>query len=983
MSDEPIFEAEESGLWSATGGSSMPDMFRYMGAVAQGDISSDMPAVYLDSDVAAKLQSEGQRSIEIDKEVAGILLGTRSADDQFIRVSHIAIARDEDSSPVHFKFTYSVWDDLIDQMETLSRDAGKELLLVAWYHTHPNMSVFLSRYDLRTHRDFHRPYQFALVLAPQRGTESTSVGFFCNRGEGTPLLPGLRLYGGLQDYLPPWKFETEPNEDFEEGEGDQGQGEDEPGGGSVIHQVGVPERDNPDWLTLGEDPVEGGVLGILESMTTSVLDAEHDRIGVLLGTETAEGQVNITRVRFLGRTSADLDLERGELLGALRFMADAFPAAAEPKILGVVRIVAPRRLGVGSRFDPEEHNLGIAELLAEVGYDVRVVPFQVGLVLMPGIRADRLLFQVFAQRRGSPAVHRNSFKALAGAVWRPGAYYEALGSPVLVVEQVPALRLPPGMSREGVAVQENLADTLRQPIEAMSPTPDTETDRLLKPSPILAKASADEGTDGLGSEGSADGIDWDRMAAEEAPRRGLLGPSLAIGIFLLVLIGGGLLFLNLATRGSEQDEQAPESLPATRASTPGTERAAEADGAMSARDPYEITVLGCRGGLCAPFPDDAPHVRSVDLVRVVRRAAYLERSLKPIEVWLERPGGGGRRVRLDRRAEGQDTRVYEARRKGNDWSGFWGDGEPFDARMVVLPQGTPLDGKSPSASLRVEQKVRLRGPLHVPQGEAVRDSPEIQEESPAVLSAGWNWRGSGDTQRVNYDAGKRAFEGRLVASGGESIGVWVLTYLGTGTSKLTVRRTVQDPEVSRGSVDLTRELTELMREPSVLNDLTKQSGGGAMTTLSVQPPGEVPLLKLRVEAGGQALATSVRHKVCVMMAGPFGDVVPGRSRIGREGSMRPTFAPGAPGECSDGGGTGRWVDGSFGPGRTLLEFIYEGDVADLVPARGVVQKYRLPERWSKHDASCIAVTVHLGTGGWRQKAPAVDVLYAYEGGRCR
>jgi len=980
MSDEPIFEAEETGLWSATGGSSMPDMFRYMGSVAQGDISSDMPAIYLDSEVAAKLQSEGQRSIKIDKEVAGILLGTRSADNQFIRVSHIAIAKDEDSSPVHFKFTYSVWDDLIDQMETLSRDAGKELLLVAWYHTHPNMSVFLSRYDLRTHRDFHRPYQFALVLAPQRGTEHTSVGFFCNRGEGTPLLPGLRLYGGQEEYLPPWKFETEPNEDFEEGEGDEEEGDARSSAGSVVHQLGIPGRDNPDWLTLGEDPVEGAVLAILEGMTSSVVGAEHDRIGVLLGTETEDGQVNITRVRFLGRTSADLELERGELLGALRFMADAFPATAEPKILGIVRIVAPRRLGVGSRFDPEEHNLGIAELLAEVGYDVRAVPFQVGLVLMPGILADRLLFQVFAQRRGRSAVHMNSFRALAGAARRPSSYYEAVGRSVLVVDQTPTLLLPAGMSKGTGAAQENLADTLRQSVEAMVPTPDTETDRLLKPSPMLASASADEVTDGMGSEGSADGIDWDRMAAEEAPRRGLFGRASTIGLFLLALIVGGALILNFATRETKQTVGGSEPLVEEEDSA----RGAESNTSMSSSDPYEITVLGCRGGFCSPFPDDAPHVRSVDLVRVVRRAAYLEKSLKPIEVWLERLGQGGRRVRLGRRAEGQDTRVFEVRRRGSDWSAFWGDGGAFDARMVVLPQGTPLDGQADS--LRVEREIRLRGPLQAPEDELEPDSQETQEEeraAPVALSRGWNWRGSGDTLRVNYDAGRRAFEGRLVASGGESSGVWVLTYLGTGKSKLKVRRAVQDPEVIRGSVDLTRELTELMREPSVLNDLTKQLGGGAMTGLSVQPPGEVPLLNLRVEAGGQALATSVTHRVCVMMAGPFGKGVPGRSRIGRDGSMRPTFAPGAPGECSDGGGTGRWVEASFGPGRTLLEFIYEGDVADLVPSRGVVQKYRLPERWSKADASCIAVTVHLGAGGWRQKAPEVNVLYAFEGGRCR
>jgi len=307
--------------------------------------------------------------------------------------------------------------------------------------------------------------------------------------------------------------------------------------------------------------------------------------------------------------------------------------------------------------------------------------------------------------------------------------------------------------------------------------------------------------------------------------------------------------------------------------------------------------------------------------------------------------------------------------------------------MVVVPQGTALDGESPLSALRVEREVRVRGPLQAKvediEEAAGEDFTEAKPTLRAELSSAWNWRGSGDTLRVDYDASKRAFTGRLVASGGESTGAWTLTYLGTGQSQLKVRRVVQDPEVARGSVDLTRAITELMREPAVLNDLTKQAGGGALTSVSVQPPGSVPVLKLRVEAAGQALATSVKHKVCVMMAGPFGGAVPGRSRIGREGTMRPTFSPGVQGECSDGGSTGRWVSASFGPGRTLLEFIYEGDVVELAPARGVVQKYRLPERWSKSDAACLAVTVHLGDAGWRQKAPTVKALYSFAGGTCR
>ena len=979
MSDEPIFEAEESGLWSATGGASMPEVFRYTGSVGPTEIPVNMPTIYLDADVAARLQAEGQRSIEIDKEVAGILLGTRSADDQFIRVSHIAIAQDEDSSPVHFKFTYSVWDDLIDQMETLSREAGTELLLVAWYHTHPNMSVFLSRYDLRTHRDFDRPYQFALVLAPQRGTEQTSVGFFCNRDEGTPLLPGLRLYGGEADYVPPWTFETEPNEDFEEGEGPSDSEIEE---GTVVHQLGEPGRENPSWLTLGEDPVEGAVLLTLESMAASVVDAPHDRIGVLLGTKTERDHINISRVRFLGRTSADLKLERGELLGALRFMAETFPAGADPTILGIVRIVAPRRLARGASFDPEEHNLGIAELLSEVGYDVRVVPFQVGLVLLPGLRSDRLLFQVFAQRRGTRPVYMNSFRARAASSSRPGDYYEAVVEPIVRVQDEPCLSLPPELlSSEHLLGEDSVADTLRNSVDALSPTPDTETDRLLKPSPMMARAAFLESSEELEPEGSADGLDWDRITEEEAPSRSSL--LLIAGILsLLILAVGGATFLWSQLGGGAESASSQE-IPAEVSEGLSLETKAQDKGNAEVEAPYGISMLGCGSGRCAPFPLEGSPVRSVDLVRVERRETYLEQSLKPIEVWLERLEPTPVRVRLDRRPKGQDTRVFSVRRKGTDWSAFWGDGEAFRARMVVLPQGVPLDGEAPLSSLRVEQRLVLQGPLPPTEEEPDSTVEQVEEGRESVVLGAWNWRGSGRSLRVNYDSTKRAFNSRLVVSGGTAAGNWLLTYRGTGTSKLTVRRSVADPEVTRGRVDLTREVTQLMREPSVLNDLRERSGGGAISSVSVQPPGDSAVLSLRIEASGQTLATAVKHKVCVMMAGNFGKGVPGRSRVGKEASMRPTFEPGTPGECADGGNTGRWLEASFGPGRTLLEFIYEGDAADMAPSRGVVQKYRVPERWSKLEAKCLAVTVHLGEGGWRQEAPSVKPLYQFENGSCR
>ena len=77
-SDEPIFLETDTG-WG-TGNFVAPGAHYYVGAIPESEIPGEMPVLYFDWQVALTLQAEGQRSIETDKEVAGILLGTCSAD---------------------------------------------------------------------------------------------------------------------------------------------------------------------------------------------------------------------------------------------------------------------------------------------------------------------------------------------------------------------------------------------------------------------------------------------------------------------------------------------------------------------------------------------------------------------------------------------------------------------------------------------------------------------------------------------------------------------------------------------------------------------------------------------------------------------------------------------------------------------------------------------------------------------------------------
>jgi proteasome lid subunit RPN8/RPN11 len=104
----------------------------------------------------------------LPNETGGFLLG-RVAHDPVHGSWHLEI--DEtlpveplSQDPVHFSFS---WRD-VDRVRSYRQEKGKAL--VGWYHTHPDLGVFLSATDLdKTHRVlFAAPFQVALVYDPVR-----------------------------------------------------------------------------------------------------------------------------------------------------------------------------------------------------------------------------------------------------------------------------------------------------------------------------------------------------------------------------------------------------------------------------------------------------------------------------------------------------------------------------------------------------------------------------------------------------------------------------------------------------------------------------------------------------------------------------------------------------------------------------------------------------------------------------------------------
>jgi proteasome lid subunit RPN8/RPN11 len=105
----------------------------------------------------------------LPNETGGFLLGRVACDDRdgtwHLEIEETMPVEPVTQNPTHFAFT---WRD-VDHVRSYREEQGKALL--GWYHTHPNLGIFLSETDLeRTHRVlFAEPFQIALVYDPVRG----------------------------------------------------------------------------------------------------------------------------------------------------------------------------------------------------------------------------------------------------------------------------------------------------------------------------------------------------------------------------------------------------------------------------------------------------------------------------------------------------------------------------------------------------------------------------------------------------------------------------------------------------------------------------------------------------------------------------------------------------------------------------------------------------------------------------------------------
>jgi proteasome lid subunit RPN8/RPN11 len=101
---------------------------------------------------------------DIDREVGGILVGTRGGDVVAVEAAIPALKAVGERANV--TFTHDVWDDVHARIER--EYPGKDI--VGWYHSHPGFGIFLSGYDRFIHENFFSdPAMIALVVDPLAG----------------------------------------------------------------------------------------------------------------------------------------------------------------------------------------------------------------------------------------------------------------------------------------------------------------------------------------------------------------------------------------------------------------------------------------------------------------------------------------------------------------------------------------------------------------------------------------------------------------------------------------------------------------------------------------------------------------------------------------------------------------------------------------------------------------------------------------------
>lgn len=164
-----------------------PDADRSLVVLPYGNPPGDGIAVFIHERALAGIEAHAASDTSV--ELGGALLGGfyRDGDRQFVEITDFIVAEKVEHSAAQITFTHNTWAEI--ERERESRQGKPQI--VGWYHTHPDLGVFLSDADIFIQQNFFRePWQVAMVVDPVRADR----GFFLSWKSALRRTPGFFVF---------------------------------------------------------------------------------------------------------------------------------------------------------------------------------------------------------------------------------------------------------------------------------------------------------------------------------------------------------------------------------------------------------------------------------------------------------------------------------------------------------------------------------------------------------------------------------------------------------------------------------------------------------------------------------------------------------------------------------------------------------------------------------------------------------------------
>lgn len=148
----------------------------------ESNLFTQISPVYLEK--KAYLSIINHLKSDLEREQGGILFGNAYRDPEkgiYVKVINAVAAPNTLGTKAHLEFTSQTWQGIMDYAKEIYLSEN----IVGWYHSHPNIGVFMSHTDLKTQEAFfYHPWCVSIVYDPV----NHEIGYFLGK-KAKPVRP--------------------------------------------------------------------------------------------------------------------------------------------------------------------------------------------------------------------------------------------------------------------------------------------------------------------------------------------------------------------------------------------------------------------------------------------------------------------------------------------------------------------------------------------------------------------------------------------------------------------------------------------------------------------------------------------------------------------------------------------------------------------------------------------------------------------------